>query len=148
MQNYNNYQYQPYYPTQPNPYNAQPPQVPQIQHCCFMSVPNEDVVKTYPIAPGNCVTFKIEGQPIVMEKSMGLSQLGAPQIERYRLVRENGNETNEEPPICAETDGDGDSPVKELERKIEVLERSLGALERKVDSKLSRNPAPKKGLQN
>lgn len=63
-------------------------QQPQIQNGGFMLVPSEDIARTYPVAPGNCVTFKIEGKPIVMEKSMGFSQLEAPRIDRYRLVRE------------------------------------------------------------
>ena len=64
-------------------------QIPQIQNGGFVSVPNENMVYSYPVAPGNCVTFKIEGQPIVMEKSMGFSQLESPRIERYRLVKED-----------------------------------------------------------
>ena len=67
---------------------VQQPQQLQIQNGGFMVVPSEDIARTYPVAPGNCVTFKIEGKPIVMEKSMGFSQLEAPRIDRYRLVRE------------------------------------------------------------
>lgn len=52
----------------------------QIQNGGFMLVPSEDIARSYPVAPGNCVTFKIEGQPIVMEKSMGFSQLEAPRV--------------------------------------------------------------------
>lgn len=110
------YPYQPYYP-QPfyqqnyQPQMQQPQQQPmqqapiqppqqnnqQIQNGGFMLVPSEDIVRTYPVAPGNCVTFKIEGKPIVMEKSMGFSQLEAPRIDRYRLVREEEAEIPEEP---------------------------------------------------
>ena len=61
----------------------------QMQNGGFMLVPSEDIVRTYPVAPGNCVTFKIEGQPIVMEKSMGFSQLEAPRMKRFRLVEED-----------------------------------------------------------
>lgn len=67
---------------------VQQPQSQQIQSSGFMLVPSEEIVNTYPVAPGNCVTFKIEGKPIVMEKSMGFSQLESPKIERYRLVKE------------------------------------------------------------
>lgn len=92
-----NYGYQPVY--QPNVYpnvyaaqqNAlatQPNAQPQIQNGGFISIPNEEMVNTYPVAPGNCVTFKIEGKPIVMEKSMGFSQFESPKIDRYRLVKE------------------------------------------------------------
>ncbi len=88
--------YQPYYyptPAQQVIMPQQQPQTPiqnpsQIQNGGFVSVRNENEVLNYPVAPGNYVTFKIEGQPIVMEKSMGFSQLEAPRIERYRLVKE------------------------------------------------------------
>ena len=87
---------------QPQQQMQQPAQQPvqQIQNGGFMLVPSEEIVKTYPVAPGNCVTFKIEGQPIVMEKSMGFSQLEAPRVDRYRLVREEDIEPlKEEPPV-------------------------------------------------
>lgn len=95
---------------QPNPYsmqmNAAPTQATQqvstqpqqIQNGGFIVARSENEVLNYPVAPGNCVTFKIEGQPIVMEKSMGFSQLEAPHVERYRLVKEEiMNQTEEKP---------------------------------------------------
>ena len=100
--------YQPYpnaypnaIPTQPNASNAlatQPNTLaqPQIQNGGFMVIPSEDIVKNYPVAPGNCVTFKIEGKPIVMEKSMGFSQFESPKIDRYRLVKEELEEIKKE----------------------------------------------------
>ena len=63
-------------------------QTPQIQNGGFVLVPNENIAYNYPVAPGNCITFKIEGQPIVIEKSMGFSQIEPPKIERYRLTKE------------------------------------------------------------
>ena len=61
-----------YQPQQPMQQTLQ--QQPQdIQNGGFVSVPNEEIVNSYPVAPGKCVTFKIEGQPIVMEKSMGFA---------------------------------------------------------------------------
>mgnify|MGYP007122048053 CR=1 FL=1 len=85
--------YNQYYPTQSNAYptqmNVGTTQPTQIQSGGFVSLPNENMVNSYPVAPGNCVTFKVEGQPIVLEKSMGFSQLEAPKIRRFRLVEEN-----------------------------------------------------------
>lgn len=78
---YNSYQQQ-YYPQTQQNYQQ------QIQSGGFVSLPNENMVNSYPVAPGNCVTFKVEGQPIVLEKSMGFSQLEAPKIRRFRLVEE------------------------------------------------------------
>lgn len=82
---------------QPQQIPQQPQQTPQIQNGGFMLIPNEDMARTYPVAPGNCVTFKIEGKPIVMEKSMGFSQLEAPRIDKYRLVREEEIQEQPEP---------------------------------------------------
>ena len=79
---------------QQSPQQQFPPQQ-QIQNGGFISVPNEGIVNSYPVAPGNCVTFKIEGQPIVMEKSMGFSQFDSPKIEKYRLVKEDVAETTQ-----------------------------------------------------
>lgn len=87
-----NYQQNQAFQQQPQNYqqsqNYQQQNQQQIQNGGFMVVPSEDMARTYPVAPGNCVTFKIEGKPIVMEKSMGFSQLEAPRIDRYRLIRE------------------------------------------------------------
>lgn len=95
MVNYNPYQQ--YYPNtyQPQVNNMQMPQVanstqnqPQIQNGGFIPVPNEDMVHTYPVEMGKCVTFKVEGKPIVLEKIRGFSQFEAPIIKRYRLIEE------------------------------------------------------------
>ena len=114
--------YNPYYPVYPAQMNV--PQAPapqpvqqQIQNGGFLSVPSEDIVKSYPVAPGNCVTFKIEGQPIVMEKSMGFSQLDKPVFEKYRLIKE-------------ESDGE----QSERECKCNSLKEQLAGLEEQITS--------------
>lgn len=93
MPNYN----QPYQLYQPYQQNVVPAQQ-QIQNGGFVVVPSEDIVNTYPVAHGNCVTFKIEGQPIVMEKSMGFSQFESPKIKKFRLVEEREEEIKEATP--------------------------------------------------
>ena len=115
----------------------------QIQNGGFMMVPNEDVVNTYPVAPGNCVTFKIEGKPIVMEKSMGFSQLEAPKIDRYRLVKEDAPETPQERQNDVEKVETKDSTINALERQIDALSDRINALEKEINS-LKETPAPKK----
>ena len=91
-QNYpQNYQqnYQQNYPqTNVSQGNNGPQTAQQIQNSGFLPAPNEEYVNTFPIGAGNCITFKIEGKPIVMEKSMGFSQLESPKIKRYRLIEE------------------------------------------------------------
>ena len=67
------------------PYQNQPVQ--QMQSG-FVTVPTEQDALRYPIALGNSITFKIENQPVVIEKTMGFSQLDSPKIKRYKLVEE------------------------------------------------------------
>lgn len=102
---------------QPQQMMSQPQQAPQIQNGGFMVVPSEDIARTYPVAPGNCVTFKIEGKPIVMEKSMGFSQLEAPRINRYRLVREEGAPVEQAPKV----ENDWKDELKRVWDEIDVL---------------------------
>ena len=78
--------------------NLQQQQTSQIQNGGFLPAPNENYVNSYPVGAGNCITFKIEGKPIVIEKSMGFSQLESPKIKRYRLVEEEEAEVIQEAP--------------------------------------------------
>lgn len=73
-------------------YFQQYPQQTQFQNGGFMIAPTEEYALNYPVGMGNCVTFKIEGKPIVIEKAMGFSQLESPKIERYRLIKEDAPE--------------------------------------------------------
>lgn len=110
---------------------------PQIQNGGFMLVANEDIARSYPVAPGNCVTFKIEGKPIVMEKSMGFSQLEAPRVDRYRLVREEDAPQEQKLPQNApkensmenETINELKGQIKALNEEMEELKKRLSELE-------------------
>lgn len=94
---------------------------PQMQNGGFVLVPSEDVAINYPVAHGNCITFKIEGKPIVIEKSMGFSQLESPRLERYRLVKE-------EAPVQEVTPHDNKSGLDELQDKINNLESQIESM--------------------
>ena len=130
----------PNYPQNPQSYpqqnqstqQMQPQQ--QIQNGGFMLVANEDIARTYPVAPGNCVTFKIEGKPIVMEKSMGFSQLEAPKIDRYRLVHEEDapNEQNlpQNAPKSFEAENES---IEELKEQIKALNDELSDLKKRLE---------------
>lgn len=89
---YNPFQYytQPYQPqaAQPVQQPAQTPPIQQIQNGGFISVRSIDEARTWPIAPGNSVTFKDENAPFVYVKTMGFSQLDTPRFEKFRLVKE------------------------------------------------------------
>ena len=128
MPNYNPYQY---YPTQSNTFptslnvgstqqNVGQPQM-QIQDGGFVTLPNEEMVYTYPVGLGRSVTFKIEGKPIVMEKTV-FSQFEAPKIKRFRLVEEEAEKTSEAMDV---SDIDKmKSDIKEIWGKIDEIENS------------------------
>ena len=134
-----NYQQNQAFQQQPQNYqqNQQPLHNQQIQNGGFMLVPSEEMARSYPVAPGNCVTFKIEGKPIVMEKSMGFSQLEAPRIDRYRLVREEDAPQEQNLPQNApkensmenETINELKGQIKALNEEMEQLKKRLGELE-------------------
>lgn len=125
-----NYQQNQAFQQQPQNYQQQNQ---QIQNGGFMLVPSEDMARTYPVAPGNCVTFKIEGKPIVMEKSMGFSQLEAPRIDRYRLVREEDapNEQNL-PQNEPKNNSTEDETINELKGQIKALNDELNDIKNRL----------------
>jgi len=100
-------------------YQQQTTQPTQIQNGGFMLAPSEDFVTSYAVAPGNCVTFKIEGQPIVLEKSKGFSQLEEPKIERYRLIKEESKPI--ENPVKTELVSSVNDDIHHLEGEIKAL---------------------------
>lgn len=77
-----------------SPQMQQPVQTQQVQNGGFIVVRSETDARNYPVAPGNCMTFKIEGQPIVIEKSMGFSQFEAPHIDVYELVKKDTSQNH------------------------------------------------------
>lgn len=110
----------------------QPVQQPsQIQSGGFMVIPSEDMVQTFPVEPGKCVTFKVEGKPIVLEKSKGFSQFEAPRIERYRLVKEEAEE----------------KPVSEYETLLSRLDNLEGEIDG-LKKKLSNNYRKKENIDD
>ena len=106
----------------------------QMQNGGFMVVQSEEMARTYPVAPGNCVTFKIEGKPIVMEKSMGFSQLDSPRIDRYRLVREEDapNEQNLPPNAPKESLMENET-IEELKGQIKALNDEMEELKKRLE---------------
>lgn len=88
-----NYNVNPYMYQQPMP-QQQPL---QIQNGGFISVRSEQDARSYPVAPGNSVTFKDEMAPYVYTKTMGFSQLDRPIFEKYKLIKEEIPEDNPAP---------------------------------------------------
>ena len=128
------YPYQPMYQQQmPFQQQAQPQQANnqtmQIQNGGFVPIRDENMVYSYPVEYGKCVTFKVEGQPIVLEKSMGFSQLEAPKIKRYRLVEE---ETTVNEQVNDLPEPEWKSEISDVQGKISALEKDIQYLKAKA----------------
>ncbi len=131
---YNNGFYPQYYPpTQNQAFQQNYLQNQQMQNGGFMVVPSEDMARTYPVAPGNCVTFKIEGKPIVMEKSMGFSQLEAPRVDRYRLVREDDSKEPSVPQDSIKTSKEENESCCQLEGRIEEISKDIEDIKNRLE---------------
>lgn len=128
---YNNYGYYPqnFMAQQVQQQTQQP-----IQSSGFIAAPNEAYVHNYPVAPGNCVSFKIEGQPIVLEKSMGFSQFDSPKIERFRLVKEEITEKISQDVLDSSQNNQSiDLSSYALKTDIEKLRQEFEAFKRNME---------------
>ena len=108
----------------PNNYYQQ-----QVQNGGFVSVPSIDTAQRYPVAPGNSVTFKIENEPIVCEKTQGFSVLEAPTFKVFDLVERKISQPIEKPTEEFRTEIDA------LNEHISILEKQLTELEDRIPEK-------------
>ena len=160
--------YQPNYYGQPNPYyqqmqnqammqqnqqiqNAQQQsnqmQQPAIQQSGFVPVRSEQEARSYPVAPGNSVTFKDENAPYCYVKTMGFNQLDQPTFERYRLVKEDSPATAQNAPTSADSaDGSKDTAYA-LKSDLTAIWSELDALKEKVKAQTEKKPAKKKLIE-
>lgn len=122
--------------TQQSNHNAQP-----IQNSGFIMVRAEEDAYRYPVAPGNCVTFKVENEPIVIEKSMSFSQLDNPKIDRYRLVRE---EIIDEPKTIEEVET-AHSHDEDLKEELQAIRREIEGIKKRLYNNAPKNVAKKTG---
>lgn len=112
-----------------NPYYNQPMQAQQPQmfptqmsgSSSFVSVRNEAEARSYPIAPGNSITFKDETAPYVYTKTMGFSQLDRPVFEKYKLIKETVAEGSNLPV-------EGGSDVQPINSTLDNLKAEIGQI--------------------
>lgn len=71
-----------------NMQQAQQNQQPQIQTNGIITVRSIEEARSYPVAPGNSLTFKHESAPYIYTKTLGFSQLDQPIFEVFRLEKE------------------------------------------------------------
>ena len=138
MPNYfNPYQqnFQPTYPQQ-NYFQqqAQTQAQPQIQNGGFVSVHSEAEARNYPIAIGTSLTFKDENAPYVYTKTMGFSQLESPRFDKYRLVKEDAEQTQAAQTEPKQTQTEN-TAYKELEAKIRALEEEIEGIKKRLSVK-------------
>lgn len=133
---YNNYypvSYQPNLFTQQNPYTyqqqAQP--APRIQQSGFVLVQSEQEARSYPVAPGNSITFKDETAPFCYVKTMGFSQLDRPNFEKYRLVKEETPTTASESSVVKDSASDGKEIVYAKKSDLDAIWSEIDALKEK-----------------
>lgn len=77
-----------YYPNYQQQYQQQYQQPQQS----ITIMPSEEEALKFPVAPGNSIMFKIENQPLIIEKTMGLSQLDAPVVKYIDLLERKPKE--------------------------------------------------------
>lgn len=124
-------------PTAPPVPTTQPiqsvqPMQPQIQNGGFISVRGIEEAQRYPVAPGNAVTFKIEGLPIVCEKSQGFSQLEAPRFDVFDLVKRDMPVNAQEAQTGTENEQAQNLPHYALKEEIEPLRQGFEVLKGEV----------------
>lgn len=120
--------YQQQYPQQIQQQQIQQPQQqmqPQMQSGGFVSVRTEQEARNYPVAPGNVMTFKIEGQPYVCEKAQGFSQLEGPVFRKYKLVEEIPQTEEQQIQIVEPNTDDIWLELKSLREELETLKSKV-----------------------
>ena len=106
---------------------------PQIQNGGFISVPNIETARNWPIAPGNSVTFKDESAPYIYTKTMGYNQLDTPRFERFRLVKEEeATQTASKAPVNASSEKSMDLSAYALKTDLDALQAQIEAIEKKL----------------
>ena len=109
-------------------YQRQQPQ-PQIQQSIMSAPTIEDALK-YPVALGTSIMFKIENQPLIIEKSLGFSQLDSPVIKYFDI-----NERKPEGQIEYAPKTDLDTVIATIGEMREELQAIEARLERKPRAK-------------
>ena len=101
----------------------------------FVLVQSEQEARSYPVAPGNSITFKDESGPFCYVKTMGFSQLDRPTFERYRLVKEEDAQEPASGPQNRESSGQGSGIAYALQSDVDKLWAELEAVKAKLNAK-------------
>lgn len=131
---------------QQNQQNQQAQQSQQIQQSGFVPVPSELVARSYPVAPGNSITFKDENAPYCYVKTMGFNQLDQPTFERYRLVKEDSPAAAVNAPTSESSNDKEKVADYALKSDIEAIRGELDDINAKLKSLSDKKTAKKSKL--
>ena len=119
----------------------------QMQNGGFYCVRSFEEAQNFPVAPGNFVTFKIENQPYMVEKSKGFSQLENPKIKVFELREVDGEtptqvQTQEQTQVPEKKEDyalksdflDAISDFEDLRKQIKNLENQIKNLRKQNKS--------------
>lgn len=118
----------PYYPVYTPQQNTQA--APQIQNNGLVIVKSVEEAMSYPVAPGNSVTFKDENKPYIYTKTLGFSQLDQPLFEVFRLEKETSTQSAE---IAPRVDYFPLSDGERLKSEIEALKGEIEFLKEYIE---------------
>lgn len=126
-----------YFPTGYQPYQmpqqVQQPQ--QIQNGGYMTVRSEDEARNYPIALGNSMTFFNEREPYCYKKTMGFSPLDRPTFERYRIIKEESPDIQDNADTRTNTqESNKNENMRKIENEIDILNERIDRLEKRYES--------------
>lgn len=110
-----------------------------IHQSGFIPVQSEQEARSYPVAPGNSITFKDETAPFCYVKTMGFNQLDRPTFERYRLVKEDAPQEAQSAPTTNETPQQGHGSTYATKDEISELWAALDALKAQVKTRAAKN---------
>ena len=106
----------------------QNPMIQQQSQNYYIGIGSEAEARNYPVAYGNSVTFKDENAPYIYIKTMGLSQFDSPTFERFRLVKEDGESTQE----GASKSTYNDSVIDEIKSDISGILDEIESIKKKL----------------
>ena len=116
----------------------------QIQQSGFVLVQSEQEARSYPVAPGNSITFKDESQPYCYVKTMGFNQLDRPVFEKYRLVKEDApSEPIQSPVTQSQAKGDKDIQYA-LKSDLDELRAVVVEMQEKMKTQNEKKPTKTK----
>lgn len=107
---------------------------PQIQQSGFVSVRSTNEVESWPIAPGNSLTFYVEGNPpVIATKTKGFSQLEMPVIKYFDLTeRQNRAQMPQNASASSEQAVADKVPAYALKTDLSVIWDEIKAIKEKL----------------